>query len=102
MKNIVKEKYNSELILNLAYYILENKTTVRATAKVFNIPKSTVHNNLSYKLKSINHTLYLQVKKLMENNFKIKHIHGGESTKRKYQILKQNINIIDEIEAINF
>ena len=35
----------------LANYILENKTTIRATAKEFNIPKSTVHHDLSVKLK---------------------------------------------------
>jgi len=28
----------------------------------------------------------------------IKHIHGGESTKLKYEKLKQNININDELD----
>lgn len=86
-------------VINLAYYILENQTTIRATAKTFNIPKSTVHHDLSTKLKYINHNLYKQVKNLLKNNFEIKHIHGGESTKLKYQKLKNIINKNDEIEA---
>ena len=44
---------NENEIINMAYYILENNTTIRATAKEFKIPKSTVHHNLSVKLKYI-------------------------------------------------
>ncbi|MBQ4517697.1 MAG: sporulation transcriptional regulator SpoIIID [Clostridia bacterium] len=35
--------YISERVILLAEYILENKATVRKTAKEFNISKSTVH-----------------------------------------------------------
>lgn len=77
--------------LQLAYYILENKTTIRATAKAFNIPKSTVHIYLSTRLKHINYPLYCDVKKLLIDNFNIKHIHGGETTKHKYLELKKEI-----------
>lgn len=89
-------------ILQMAYYILENSTTIRATAKYFNIPKSTVHHDLSTKLKYINFSLYKDVKKLLENNFSIKHLHGGESTRLKYKKLKEEINKNDELDAINF
>ena len=93
---------NENLITQMAYYILENQTTIRATAKYFNIPKSTVHHNLSTKLKYINYSLYKRVKILLENNFNIKHLHGGESTKLKYLKLKSEININDELDAINY
>lgn len=96
MKNIDNEK----LIISQAYYILENQTTIRETAKAFNIPKSTIHHNLSVKLKYINFALYKDVKKLLENNFKYKHIHGGESTRIKYENLKKLINKNDEFELI--
>ena len=85
-------------VLTLAEYILENQTTIRATSKEFNIPKSTVHNLLNTNLKQINFSLYKKVKILLENNFKIKHIHGGESTKLKYLKLKNEINKNDEYE----
>lgn len=89
--------YN-ERVITLANYIIENQTTIRATAKEFNIPKSTVHHDLSVKLKYINYSLFKEVKCLLENNFKIKHLHGGESTKNKYLKLKENININDKYE----
>jgi len=92
---------NNERIIDMAYYILNNKTTIRATAKAYNTPKSTVHHNLSTKLKFINYPLFLNVKKLLNENFNVKHIHGGESTKNKYKKLKLEINKNDEYEALN-
>lgn len=89
-----------ERTIMLANYILENRTTIRATAKVFNIPKSTVHHDLSTKLKYLNYSLYKEVKKLMDENFSIKHLHGGESTKQKYEALKKEINKNDVYENI--
>lgn len=97
----MSEFYSNERTLKLAYYILEKQTTIRATAKVFGIPKSTVHHDLSTKLKYINYSLFKEVKQLLKKNFNIKHIHGGESTKLKYQKLKNEININDKISAIN-
>ena len=97
MKNFDKETK----IISLAYYILENQTTIRATAKEFGIPKSTVHHDLSTKLKYINYPLYKQVKRLLQINFKNKHINGGESTRIKYEKLKKVINKNDEFETIN-
>lgn len=73
----------------LAHYLLENNSTIRATAKVFDLPKSTVHHDVSIKLKYIDYPLYLKVKKLLDQNFSIKHLHGGESTKQKYLALKK-------------
>lgn len=87
-----------ERVINLAEYILYNQTTIRATAAEFNIPKSTVHHDLSTKLKYINYPLFLQVKHLLDKNFSIKHIHGGESTKHKYEQLKKEINYNDQLE----
>lgn len=92
---------NEETIVSMAHFILDNQTTIRATAKQFATPKSTVHHNLSTKLRYINFPLYLKVKELLINNFNIKHIHGGLSTKNKYEKLKLEINKIDEFDSIS-
>ena len=68
-----------------ARYILDNDSTIRKTAMYFHISKSTVHNDVSKKLKSENYLLYLEVKKVLTKNFNEKHIRGGYSTKLKYQ-----------------
>jgi len=91
-----------ERVTLLANFILEKQTTIRATAKQFNIPKSTVHHDLSVKLKYINYPLFKKVKSLLQNNFNVKHLHGGESTKIKYKKLKEYININDTLETINY
>ena len=72
-----------------AHYILDNNTTIRKTANYFKISKSTVHNDVSNKLKEKNYELYLLVKRVLEKNFSEKHLRGGESTKRKYKNLKK-------------
>lgn len=70
----------------LAEYIIENKATVRAAAKQFGISKSTVHKDLTERLKTINPSLYGEVRKLLDINKAERHIRGGMATKRKYEL----------------
>lgn len=69
----------------LGRYMLENHSTVRATAKVFGVSKSTVHKDVTRILKSENYSLYLLVKVLLEENKSERHVRGGEATRLKYQ-----------------
>ena len=70
---------------DLAEYIIENKATVRAAAKQFGISKSTVHKDLTERLKSVNPGLYHEVRKLLDINKAERHIRGGMATKKKYE-----------------
>lgn len=79
----MKELY-LERCEEFAYYIINNKCTIRKAAKKFGYSKSTIHNDVSNKLKKINKKLYLKVNKILKNNFNQKHIRGGQSTKNKY------------------
>lgn len=69
-----------------AQLMIEGKRTVREVAKIIGYSKSTVHNDISIRLKSIDYNLYLQIKELLDYNKKVRHIRGGEATKRKYQL----------------
>lgn len=69
----------------LAIYIIETKSTVRQTAKKFNISKSTVHKDISERLEKINPLLAIEAKKVLETNKSERHIRGGMATKLKYQ-----------------
>jgi len=73
-----------ERACDLAVFIIENKATVRAAAQKFGISKSTVHKDLSERLKEYNLTLYKQVKDILEQNKAERHLRGGEATRRKY------------------
>ena len=69
----------------LAVYMIENRTTVRAAAKRFGISKSTVHKDLTTRLPQTNGPLYLQVRALLDENRAERHIRGGMATRRKYK-----------------
>ena len=70
---------------DLAVYIIEHQTTIRATARHFGISKSTVHKDLTERLEKVNHGLYVQVKKVLEVNKAERHIRGGMATREKYR-----------------
>ena len=65
--------------------IIDQKTTVRSTAQKFGVSKSTVHKDVSERLKYVNPQLYTQVKKILEINKSQRHIRGGMATRRKYK-----------------
>lgn len=71
-------------VLKLGEYIINNKSTIRETAKFFGISKSTVHKDLAQRLKNINFSIYTDVKKILEINKSERHIRGGFATKNKY------------------
>lgn len=80
MKGIVEER-----AIELGEYILESKATVRSAAKKFGVSKSTVHKDVSERLKYVNPQLYKEVKSILEINKAQRHIRGGMATKRKYR-----------------
>ena len=81
--------YIIDRVLEEAYYIAETGATVRDTAKIFGVGKSTVHKDVTTRLKEIDKDLYKKVKKVLEINLSERHIRGGEATKRKYQDIKR-------------
>lgn len=79
MKGIVEQR-----AVELAEYIIENNTTVRAAAKKFGVSKSTVHMDITKRLKTSNPPLYISVRKVLDINKAERHIRGGLATKEKY------------------
>ena len=76
----------------LGQYIVENRATVRSAAGKFGVSKSTVHKDVSERLKTENPALYSQVKDILEINKRERHIRGGLATKRKYlEIAKRKL-----------
>ena len=75
-----------ERIIKEALYLLKNKSTIRQTAMVFNISKTTVHKDLTEKLAALDQQLYLKVKEVLANNLKTRHLKGGEQTRKKYKL----------------
>ena len=76
----------------LGEYVVKHGATVRKTAHVFGISKSTVHKDITIHLKETNRALYNQVKSVLEANKQERHIRGGEATRQKYLKCKKPIN----------
>ena len=70
----------------LAVYMLEHNATVRAAAARFGVSKSTVHKDLTERLRRRAPALHAAVRALLERNKAERHIRGGMATKRKYQL----------------
>ena len=73
-----------ERVLQCAKLIILENSNVRMVERRIGFSKSTVHKDLSERLKNINYELYLEVQKIFEVNKQEKHIRGGNSTKNKY------------------
>ena len=80
------KEYIEERAVELAIYIIEKKTTVRAAAKRFGISKSTVHKDVTERLNRVKPVLASNVRIVLEENKAKRHIRGGEATKAKYQV----------------
>ena len=74
-----------ERAVRLAQYIIENRATVRSAAAKFGISKSTVHKDIQDRLPAFNRPLYLQVRKVLDENTAQRHIRGGIATQQKYK-----------------
>lgn len=70
--------------IELGEYMVAHGATVRSTAKVFGVSKSTVHKDLTERLPKQSPELYAKVKKVLEKNKQERHIRGGLATKHKY------------------
>lgn len=77
--------YIKERTLKTGQYIIDTRKTVRTIAKEFGVSKSTVHKDLTDRLPELNPTLAKEVKQILEYHKSIRHLRGGEATKRKYQ-----------------
>ena len=67
-----------------AEYIVQTGSTVRATAAYFNISKSTVHKDVTERLKKVNPALFSSVRDVLEKNKSERHLRGGDATRIMY------------------
>ncbi|WP_342758204.1 sporulation transcriptional regulator SpoIIID [Kineothrix sedimenti] len=76
--------YIEERAIDIANYIIDNNATVRQTAKQFGISKSTVHKDVTDRLRQINPVLAKEARKVLDVNKSERHIRGGLATREKY------------------
>ncbi len=77
----------------LGNYIVQNNVTVRMAAKKFGVSKSTVHTDVTRRLKLVDIDLYNKVREILDENKSQRHIRGGLATKHKYENLNAHMKI---------
>ena len=77
--------YIEERARKSAEYIIATGCTVRACSAHFNISNSTVHKDVSERLKDIDEELYERARAVSERNLSERHIRGGIATRKKYK-----------------
>ena len=81
--------FSDDRAVVLGEYIIDTGATVRATAKVFKISKSTVHKDVTERLRRVSPSLYRKVAEVLRVNKEERHIRGGLATKKKYEQEKE-------------
>ena len=66
-------------------FIAEQGASIRHTASIFGISKSSIHRDINNVLPNVNPELYGEVTEVLLNNLAMRHVRGGESTRRKYK-----------------
>lgn len=80
MKDCVKER-----VLEVANYIIDTKSTIRKTAKVFGVSKTTIHKDITERIIEVKPELRKNIKEVLEQNLEERAIRGRMATKLKYQ-----------------
>ena len=78
-----------ERCIELGRFIVEHNATVRTAAKKYGISKSTVHKDVTSRLKECDLLLYREVKKVLDENKTQRHLRGGMATKQKYAAMQK-------------
>jgi len=80
--------------VTVAQYMLEKQSTVRQAAAHFGLSKSSVHKDMCVRLPKIDARLAREISALLEYNKAVRHLRGGEATKRRYQGLQSGTNSV--------
>lgn len=82
-------EYIEERARKNAEYIADTGCTVRTCSAHFNVSKSTVHKDVTERIRFIDYALWERVQSVLECNLKERHLRGGSATKQKYANIKR-------------
>ena len=78
-------EYIEERARKCAEYIVLTGCTVRECSAHFSISKSTVHKDVTERLKIVDEELCEQVRRVLDFNLSERHVRGGKATQIKYR-----------------
>jgi len=75
--------YIEERTLEASKIMLKGGLTIREAAKEIGISKSTLHRDITEKLKNIDNNTWKQVRNLLDHHLKVRAIRGGLASQKK-------------------
>ena len=75
----------NERVREIGLFVTRTGATVRAAAEEFGVSKSTVHKDLTERLRFVDGGLFETAKLVLTRNRAERHLRGGLATKRKYK-----------------
>lgn len=75
--------YIEERAVEIAGYIIAHQATVRKAAQEYRISKSTVHKDVTQRIKEVDPVLAAQVRQVLQHNMEERHIRGGPGNQTK-------------------
>ncbi|EGS9997854.1 stage III sporulation protein D [Clostridium perfringens] len=83
------KQYIEDRVLNVADYIINNKATIRDTAKAFGVSKATIQKDVTIRIYELNPQKAIEVEKVLLFNKSQRHLRGGEATRRRYKSVRE-------------
>ena len=78
----------------LAQYIIETGDTVRGAARRYGVSKSTVHADVTRRLRRLDPVLWRACGRVLEHNKEVRHLRGGDATREKYRHLREESGVL--------
>jgi len=79
------KEYIKKRCLLVSKYFIENNSTIRDTAKHFDLSKSTIHLDITTRLQEIDEDTAYIIEKMFDDNIKMRSIRGGIATKKTWE-----------------
>lgn len=79
------EQEIQERCIAIGQFIADTGATVREAARRFGVSKSAVHKDMDERLPGLSRPLAAQVRQVLRYNKSVRHLRGGEATRRKYR-----------------
>lgn len=86
--NFTKDPQIVNRVIRAAKYFYINGSTVRETAEEFEVSKSTIHIDLTERIRILDPEMYIKAREVLDKNLAERALRGGNATKRKYEELK--------------
>ena len=89
VQSSIYDSYIRGRTIEAADYIVSTGATLRKAAEKLGVSKSTIHIDVTERLKFIDKKLWKAVEKVLQKNKEERHIRGGMATKMKSRLKKQ-------------